>query len=433
MAIDTGLDTIFTTSAASIKFGIGATQELGYELKRLGVKNTLIITDKNIVEIGLAEKVKAIIENEDISADIYSGVHIEPTDTSVKDAINFTKNALNPYDGFVGLGGGSCIDTAKAVNLYTTFPAPLLDYISPPVGKGIKVAGPLKPLIGVPTTAGTGSEGTTVIIIDLTDQNIKIGISMPCVRPTLGLIDPLNTLTMPPLVTASTGMDVFTHSMEAYTAIPYTSRPRPKTPADRPVYVGSNPISDAVAVMAIEIVGKYLRRAVTNGRDLEARTQMLIGSTLAGLGFGNAGVHIPHSMAYPVAGMIHHKTWIPPDYNLDYSMVPHGLGCTIGAPAVVKFTASTDFEKHALMAEMLGEDIEVYPLRDAAMLLPEAIIKLMQDIDFPNGLTELGFNESEIPQLVQGTLKQQRTLSCSPRPVTAKDLEKMFADSMSFW
>jgi alcohol dehydrogenase class IV len=431
MTIDTGLDTIFTTSAASIKFGIGATNELGYELKRLGVKNTLIVTDKNIVEIGLAEKVKAIIENEDIKADIYSGVHIEPTDTSVKDAINFTTG--KGYDGFVGLGGGSAIDTAKAVNLYTTFPAPLLDYISPPVGKGIKVPGPLRPLIGVPTTAGTGSEGTTVIIIDLAEQNVKIGISMPCVRPSMGIIDPLNTLTMPPLVTASTGCDVFVHSMEAYTAIPYTSRPRPKTPADRPVYVGSNPISDAVAVMAIDIVGKYLRRAVTNGNDLEARTQMLIGATLAGLGFGNAGVHIPHSMAYPVAGMIHHKTWIPPDYNLGYPMAPHGLACTMGAPAVAMFTASTDFEKHALMAEMLGEDIEGLPLRDAAMLLPEAIIKLMQDINFPNGLTELGFNESEIPQLVQGTLKQQRTLSCSPRPVTAKDLEQMFADSMSFW
>jgi len=431
MAIDTGLDTIFTTSASSIKFGIGATHELGYELKRLDVKNTLIITDKNIVDIGLAEKVKAVIENEDIKADIYDGVHIEPTDVSVKDAINFTTG--KGYDGFVGLGGGSAIDTAKAVNLYTTFPAPLLDYISPPVGKGIKVPGPLRPLIGVPTTAGTGSEGTTVIIIDLAEQNVKIGISMPCVRPSMGIIDPLNTLTMPPLVTASTGMDVFTHSMEAYTAIPYTSRPRPKTPADRPVYVGSNPISDAVAVMAIEIVGKYLRRAVTNGRDLEARKQMLIGATLAGLGFGNAGVHIPHSMAYPIAGLIHHKSWTPPDYNLGYPMAPHGLACTIGSPAVVKFTASTDFEKHALMAEMLGEDVEGYPLRDAAMLLPDAIIKLMQDINFPNGLTELGFNESEIPQLVQGTLKQQRTLSCSPRPVTAKDLEQMFADSMSFW
>jgi alcohol dehydrogenase class IV len=431
LAIDTGLETIFTTYASAIKFGIGATNELGYDLKKLGVKNALIITDKNIVEIGIAEKVKAVIENERIKADIYDGVHIEPTDVSVKDAINFTKE--KGYDGFVGLGGGSCIDTAKAVNLYTTFPAPFLDYVSPPFGKGVKISGPLRPLIGVPTTAGTGSEGTAVMILDLVDQNMKIGISMPCVRPSLGIIDPLNTLTVPPLVTASSGMDVFTHSMEAYTAIPYNSRPRPATPAGRPVYVGSNPISDTVAIMAIKIVGKYLRRAVMNGHDLEARTNMLIGSTLAGLGFGNAGVHIPHSMAYPIAGLVHQKSWIPPDYNLDYPMAPHGLACAIGAPAVSMFTACTDFAKHALMAEMLGEDIEDLPMRDAAMLLHEAIIKLMQDINIPNGLTELGIEETEIPQLVQGTLKQRRILSCSPRPVTAKDLEQIFLDSMNLW
>jgi hydroxyacid-oxoacid transhydrogenase len=431
LAIDSGLDTIFTTSASAIKFGIGATNELGYELKKLDVKNALIITDKNIVEIGLTEKVQSIIENEDIKVDIYDRVHIEPTDISVKDAINFTKE--KSYDGFVGLGGGSCIDTAKAVNLYTTYPAPLLNYISPPVGEGIKIPGPLRPLIGVPTTAGTGSEGTAVIIIDIADQNVKVGISMPCVRPSLGIIDPLNTLTMPPLVTASTGIDVFTHSMEAYTAIPYTSRPKPATPQDRPVYVGSNPISDAVSVTAIKIVGRYLRRSVMNGRDLDARVNMLIGATLAGVGFGNAGVHIPHSMAYPIAGLMHSKSWIPTDYNLNYPMAPHGLACAIGAPAVTKFTAGTDFTKHALIAEMLGEDIEALSTRDAAMLLPEAIIKLMRDINFPNGLSELGFTESEIPQLVEGTLKQQRTLSCSPRPVSAKDLEQMFLDSMSLW
>ena len=185
--------------------------------------------------------------------------------------------------------------------------------------------------------------------------------------------------------------------------------------------------------MAIEIVGKYLRRAVMNGHDLEARTHIVIGATLAGLGFSNAGVHIPHSMGYPISDLIHRKRWVPSGYNVDYPMVPHGLSCTLGTPSVAKFTACTDLEKHALAAELLGERTEGLLVREAAMRLPEAIIKLMRDINFPNGIKDLGFTEDDIPLLVEGTLKQQRILSCSPRPVTAKALEQIFRDSMKFW
>ncbi len=428
--IETGLDTIFTATSAPFKFGIGATNEVGFDLKRLGVTNALLVTDKNVKELGIAERIASIIEEEDIKVDVFDGVHIEPTDESMLEAIRFAEG--KGYDGFVGLGGGSSIDTAKCVNLFTTYPEPLMAYVNPPIGEGKRVPGPLRPLLAIPTTAGTGSEGTPVIVLDFLELKLKTGISNPYIRPTMGVVDPLLTLSLPPEVTASTGMDVLTHSLECFTARDYTTRPKPATPADRAGYVGSNPISDAVAAAAIEIVGKYLRRAVSMGNDLEARVNMALGATMAGVGFGNAGVHIPHSMGYPIAGMV--KEWTPPGFKgVDYPMVPHGIAVTVGAPAAMKFTVPADMEKHALVVQLLGEDIEDLSLREAAMGLPEVLIDLMKDINFPNGVGALGFDERDIPKLVEGTIKQQRLLVCSPRPVTEADLEQMFEDAMSYW
>jgi hydroxyacid-oxoacid transhydrogenase len=295
-------NTIITMETAPIRFGVGATLEIGFELQKRNLSRVFLVTDPHLREIGLADSVGAIIREAGVSVETYDRVHAEPSDRSIEEALAFQEGKEG--DGYVALGGGSSIDTAKAMNLYGTHPAPLLAYINKPIGQGLPVPGPLKPLIAIPTTAGTGSESTSVIIMDLLDLHLKTGISHPYIRPAVGIMDPLNTITMPPVVTASTGLDVLCHAIESYTTRPYDSRPRPVTPADRPPYIGANPIADMFCTKAIELAGRHLRRAYYNPNDLEARTEMLLASTLAGFGFGNAGVHIPHAMGYPVAGMV---------------------------------------------------------------------------------------------------------------------------------
>ena len=233
------------------------------------------------------------------------------------------------FDAVVALGGGSALDTAKAMNLYGTHPADLLEYVNAPIGKGKPVPGPLKPLIALPTTAGTGSETTTVIVMDFLDLHVKTGISHQHIRPTVALVDPLNSLSAPAAVTANTGLDVLTHAAESFTIKPYNMRPKTKDPAARPPYIGSNPISDLWSEKAVEWVGTYLRRAYYNSVDVEAKSHMAMAATFAGIGFGNAGVHIPHALGYPIAGMV--KGWVPPGYGTKEPMVPHGLSVALTA------------------------------------------------------------------------------------------------------
>lgn len=423
------LESIIPLTMAKLKFGLGATEELGYELKTAGAKKVLLVTDKHLWDHGIIDKAKKVIEDEGIELTIYDDVHIEPTDVSFAKAIDVVGDVV--FDAFVALGGGSVIDTAKAMNLFNTYPADLYDYINKPIGKGMLVPGPLKPMFALPTTAGTGSETTPVIVLDLLSMKLKTGISHVNIRPTMAIVDPLNTLSLPAAVTAGTGLDVFTHASESFTNLPYNTRVKPESPALRPAYIGSNPIADLWSEKAIEWVGKYLRRACYNPNDLEARTYMAMGSTFAGIGFGNAGVHIPHALGYPIAGMI--RDWTPEGYGVDEPMVPHGMSTILTAPAAFRFTAPSNPAKHARIAELLGANIEGLSELEAAYMLPDAIIDLMRDIGCPNGLSELGYTEADIPALVEGGWKQQRLLVGSPRPITKKDLTEIFEDSMVLW
>lgn len=422
-------ETIIPLSTTPTKFGFGATEELGYELRRLGLKRVVMVSDKNLVEAGLPAKIEKVLEAEGIDAERYYEVGIEPTDVSFRKAIDFLKG--KELDGLVAIGGGSVIDTAKAMNLYGTYPADLLDYINPPIGKGKPVPGPLKPLVALPTTAGTGSEATTVIVLDLLDQHVKTGISHFYIRPTLAIIDPLNTLTMPPMVTAACGMDVLTHAIESYTAVPFNTRLKPESPAQRPPYIGSNLIADLWSYKAIELGGSYLRRAALSACDLDARYHMMAASTFAGIGFGNAGVHVPHALGYPIAGMV--KDYYPPDYNAAEPMVPHGISVSVTAPACFRFTAAAQRERHLQAAEALGFDICGIPLKEAGDCLAQALIDLMKDIDFPNGIGDLGYDKGDIPGLVEGAWKQQRLLTISPRKPTKQDLAEIFEHSLGNW
>jgi hydroxyacid-oxoacid transhydrogenase len=317
------------------------------------------------------------------------------------------------------------------MNLFSCYPAGLYDYINQPIGQGKPVPGSLKPLIALPTTAGTGSETTAVIVVDLLDLHLKTGISSGRIRPSLAIVDPLNTLTMSAEVTASSGLDVFTHAAESFTVKPYDMRPRPASPAQRGAYVGANPISDLWSEKALEWVGAYLRRACYNGHDLDARTHMAMGSTFAGIGFGNAGVHIPHALGYPIAGMV--KGWAPAGYGVVEPMIPHGISTVLTAPACFRFTAPTNPQKHARIAELLGANTAGLSAVDAALELPGAIVRLMKDIGCPNGLSAVGYDEADIPRMVEGGWKQQRLLVGSPRPVSKADLQRILEESMVLW
>jgi hydroxyacid-oxoacid transhydrogenase len=279
-----------------MKFGVGATREIGHELRKAGISSVLLVTDPLLAELGLPARVAKQIEQEGVSVAVFDRARVEPTDESCAEAARELRSLQ--VDGYVGLGGGSSIDTAKMLNLLLTYPGrPVRDYLNAPIGAGSPIPGPLKPLVAVPTTAGSGSECTAMVALGVTGLKVKTGISDLRLLPSLALVDPVNTLTLPPAVTASSGYDVLTHACESYTARAYDRRPPYPTPGDRPLYIGANPISDVWAEQALELVGRYLRRAVLNPDDLEARTGMSRAASFAGMGFGNAGTHIPHACA----------------------------------------------------------------------------------------------------------------------------------------
>jgi alcohol dehydrogenase class IV len=411
-----------------IKFGLGATDEIAHDARRLGLGKVLIVTDRHLAALGLPARIAALLGEEGIKADVYDGAEVEPTDRSMEEAAEYARQ--KDFDGLIAVGGGSAIDTCKAVDLLTTYPAPIRDYINKPVGKGVTVPGPLKPLIAVPTTAGTGSETTAAAVTHVVGDNVKAGISHRLLRPSLGIVDPLNTLTAPPEVTAAAGCDILTHAIESYTTRLYDARPK-HFPPDRPVYIGANPASDVWCEKAIEYVARYLRRAVLNGLDLEARLHLALAATYAGMGFGNAGVHIPHAVAYPIAGLV--RDFVPSGYPTRHPLVPHGMSVILTAPASFRFTYATSPDRHLRAAELMGAPVAGLSEAERREALPQALLALMRDIGIPNGLTAVGYGERDIPALIEGTLKQPRLLAGAPRAVGAPELDVILRDSLRCW
>ena len=423
-------DTAFEMAVASVRFGVGVTRELGLDLKEMGARRVLVVTDPLVRQLPPVHAALESLEENGIAFDVYDRVRVEPTDESFLDAIAFAR--VRPYDAYAAIGGGSTIDTAKAANLYATYPpADFLDYVNPPVGKGLPVPGPLKPLMAIPTTAGTGSETTGVAIFDLQRLHAKTGVASRRLKPTLGYLDPENTRTMPSEVAASSGLDILSHAVESYTAMPFTDRPRPERPALRPAYQGSNPISDIWAMEAMRMVARFLVRAVDDPADDEARANMLLAASYAGVGFGNAGVHLPHGMSYPVSG--HVKSYRAPGYVGDHPLVPHGMSVILNAPAVFRFTASANPQRHLEAANALGADISRARPEDAGTILAERITWYMQRLNVPNGLRAIGYSSSDIPALVEGTLPQHRVTKLSPRPAGPEELSALFEDAMTAW
>jgi hydroxyacid-oxoacid transhydrogenase len=423
------LETAFSMDTSSIKFGPGVTREVGADMAALGARRVMVVTDPNLAKSDAVAITLDALRAEGIDAVLYDRVRVEPTDASFQEAIQFATDGN--FDGYVAVGGGSSMDTAKAANLYATYPAPFLAYVNPPIGEGRPVPGRLKPMIAIPTTAGTGSETTGTAIFDYVQMHAKTGIAHRALRPVMGIIDPDNTRTLPKMVAACTGLDVLSHALESLTAIPYHQRPAPDSPKMRPAYQGANPISDIWASKAIEMCSQYLVRAVHDPEDDEARSQMLLAAAIAGVGFGNAGVHLPHGMAYPVAGMV--RDYYPEGYNSDHPMVPHGMAVIVNAPAVFRFTAPTNPELHLQAARLMGVDTRGATPEDAGELVAGALVDIMRQTGMPNGLRDLGYSEADVDQLVEGTLPQHRVTKLSPRPASADDLRQLFLDSMRCW
>ena len=423
------LETAFSMDTSGIKYGPGVTREIGWDMEEQGSHRVMVVTDANLSE---SEPVAVTLESlrkHGIDAVLFDQVRVEPTDISFKEAIKFAEDGN--FDGFVAVGGGSSMDTAKAANLYLTHPADFMTYVNPPIGKGTPVPGPLKPLVAVPTTAGTGSETTGVAIFDLVEMKAKTGIAHRALRPAKGIIDPNNTRSLPKLVAACTGLDQLTHSLESLTALPFHQRPAPEHPKLRPAYQGSNPISHIWASHAAEMISQNLVRVIEDPSDIEARGEVLLAATYAGIGFGNGGVHLAHGMSYPVSGMV--RDYVPDDYPPGEPLVPHGMAVVLNAPAVFKFTASANPELHLYAAKLMGKDISDAMPEDAGEILASEVVKLMQKVGMPNGLSALGYGPQDVDKMVAATLPQHRVTKISPRPAGAEDLKQLFLDSMELW
>ncbi|WP_275295215.1 hydroxyacid-oxoacid transhydrogenase [Amycolatopsis sp. La24] len=420
-------ETVFTYGAPALKYGTGSSDEIGYDLAQFGARRVLVVTDPVVAATGWPERIAEGIRGYGIAAETFDGVHVEPTDVSMQKAVDFARGT-GPYDAFVAVGGGSSIDTAKAANLLTSNDGELMDYVNAPVGGGRAPANPLKPLVAVPTTTGTGSESTTVCVLDVLSLRVKSGISHLRLRPTLAVVDPRLTVSQPAGVTAASGMDILCHAAESYTAKPYTEFGR-KRPEERVPYCGSNPLADMFAEKSLQLLSWALPAAVRDGEDLAAREAMALAATFAGLGFGNAGVHIPHANAYPIAGQV--RDFHPDGYPGEEAMVPHGMAVSLTAPAAFRFTFEANPERHQRVARLLAPDFEWSG--DFADHLPAVLTMLMREIGLPAGIGAVGYSESDVDSLVEGTLKQQRLLATAPRTPSEKDLAGILRDSVRLW
>jgi hydroxyacid-oxoacid transhydrogenase len=422
-------ESVFTYAAPALKFGVGASAEVGHELASYAARRVLLVTDPGVMATGHPSRVAEHIWQRGIETVIFGDARVEPTDESLEEAIGFARDAESTgrrFDAIVAVGGGSSIDTAKAVNLLLTNPGELMDYVNAPVGKARAPVKELLPLVAIPTTAGTGSESTTICVLDVLALQVKTGISHAALRPRLAIVDPGLTVSQPAMVTASSGMDILCHALESYTARWYADFDA-KQPEERVPYCGANPIADMWSEKAMSLLASSFRKAVRDGNDTEAREQMAMAATFAGLGFGNAGVHLPHANAYPIAGRV--RDFAPKDYPQDEPIIPHGMAVSLTAPAAFRFTYDAAPDRHLRAAKILDPKAK----GDGPEVLAGVITTLMRDIGLPNGLAEVGYAAADVDDLVTGATQQQRLLATAPKTPTEEDLAQVFVASMEHW
>jgi hydroxyacid-oxoacid transhydrogenase len=427
-ALEAGCDSAFTVDASRVTFGRNALFEIGDRARALGMRRIALVTDRQLRALPWFEEVARSLTLAGCETIVFDDVAIEPTDASFDAAARMARDAKP--DGYVSLGGGSVIDTAKAANLYATYPALLRAYVNAPLGDAQPIPGPLAPHIACPTTSGTGSEVTGIAIFDWLEHHAKTGIASPRLRPSEAIVDPRTTETLPANVVAASGMDVLCHALESFTARAFTQRSAPKPATARPMSQGSNPWSDLGCREAMRLAATYLERAVRDASDREARDQIMWAATLAGIAFGNAGVHVPHAMAYAVAGRV--RDFAPAGYPAT-PIVPHGMAVSVGAPSVFRAFGTHCSDRHLEAAQLLGADTRGASTTDAGPVLADRVIALARSIGIPNGMTGVGYTRADIGDLVAGTLPQQRLLSNAPCMVDAECLHALFEGALAYW
>src|SRR6266496_1114033 len=415
-------DRAFTVGMPTFTFGAGCLAEAGEHARELGLRRVALFTDAALRDSAHVATVRRSLEAAGVEATIYDDVVVEPTTASFQAAARFA--AEGRFDGYVSVGGGSVMDTCKAANLYATHPAEFMTYVNAPIGGGQKVPGALKPHIACPTTSGTGSETTGIAIFNLTDINAKTGIISRRLIPTIALIDPTVTATLPRNVVAASGFDCMSHALESLTARPWPRRLNPARGATRPVSQGANPFSDGLASEALKGVGKYLVRAVSDASDVEARTEMMYAAMLAGIAFNAAGCHLPHGLSYAVSGLV--RDFHLPGYPAGKTLVPHGMAVVLNNPSVWRYTAACSPERHAHAAHSLGADARGATASDAGEVLAQRVIELMRATKMPNGLRALGFDSTHVDALATGAEPQYRVIKNAPKDVSNEDLKALF-------
>jgi alcohol dehydrogenase class IV len=427
-ATDAG-DTAFVVEAPKIKFGPGSLAELGDDARALDITRAALYTDPKVAKLEPVAIAAKSLRDAGVDVAIYDAVEIEPTDRSFKAGAKFA--AEGRFDGFVSVGGGSVMDTCKAANLYSTYPAEFLAYVNAPIGEARPVPGPLRPHIACPTTFGTASECTGIAIFDLLEMAAKTGIVSARLRPNLGILDPESLKTLASLIVAANGFDVFSHACESLTARPYSRRPAPETPAKRPLGQGANPYSDLACLEAIRLIGRNLVPAVTEPEHHAAREPLMFAGMLAGIGFGNAGCHLPHAMAYSVAGLV--RDYQAEGWPSNHPLVPHGISVIVNSPAVFRFTGPACPDRHLTAAEAIGAEVADVPPVRAGDVLADRIVEMMRATGIPNGLMGVGYSEDDLDALTDRAFPQRRLLDNAPCPVSRDALKVLFHDALRYW
>ena len=421
-----GHESVFTIDVSSIVFGRGAIAELGEHARALGMTRVGVFTDPRVAKLPFFESASKALAGIDHA--VFDASHVEPTDVSFLEAARFAKDGR--FDGYVSIGGGSAIDTCKAAALYARYPDDFLAYVNAPIGAGKPVPGALPPHVACPTTSGTGAECTGIAVFDLLSAKAKTGIASRRLRPTLAIVDPDATRTLPAEVVAASGFDVLCHAIESYTARPFVARKRSAPVTTRPMSQGRNPWSDMGSLEALRLAGRSLVRGFSDASDDEARGELAWAATLAGIAFGNAGVHLPHGMSYAVAGLV--KDHRPTGYPSDAPMVPHGTSVVLNAPSVFRFTSQACPERHLEAAEALGADVRGAKLEDAGEILAGKLVALMQATRLPNGLSGVGYDEGDLQALVDRAIVQKRLVDNAPLPVDRHTMRALFASAMRY-
>lgn len=370
--------------------GMGSLERLGEEAKALGTKKALLVTDKGVVASGIGEKIQALLKKEGMELDIFDKVIPDPDIGCAEACIQMAKR--DKYNLILGVGGGSPMDIASAVSVMCTNPGTVRDYL------GINlVKNPGIPTILIPTTAGTGAEVTPNAILTDVEAKLKKAIVSPYILPRVAIVDPLLSVSMPPQVTSSSGIDALTHAIESYTSNKATI------------------MTDLFAKEAIILIGQSLRTAVANGNNLQARYDMSIGSLYAGIALANAGVTAVHALAYPLGGQF---------------KVAHGIANGLLLPYVMEFNILGDIPKFVQIAQYLGEKVEHLPLLEQAYHAAKAVKAIYKDLKIPQSLTELKVPKEAIPEMARAAMNVTRLMGNNPRDMTVEDVERIYEKAL---